>query len=200
MTNLSLTLVLFISNAIFLTARTTVINIGGLFPLTSGDGFGSQELTAAILAISQANNKSDGIADTLLENFQVHPKYCTLHCSYYTNFLIRCYATSPQVQLISRNSRSTPVYAVLQAANIVGVDCFTDACQHAQEHKTAPILGFIGPALPVAVEKVQRLLQLPHIDVAQIAYSMTSPVLSSAGRWSNENVVTCIATLVTDVM
>ena len=71
MANLSLTLFLFFSNAILLTARTSVINIGGLFRLMPADRFGSQELAAVILAISQVNNKSDGMADALLENFRV---------------------------------------------------------------------------------------------------------------------------------
>ena len=109
-------------------------------------------------------------------------------------------ATSPQVRLIPRDSKGTPADAVVQAANIVGMDCFTDACQYVQGQKTAPILGFIGPASVTAAEKVQRLLQLPHVDVAQIVYSSNSPVLSSAGRCVNESVVTRTSTLRTYVL
>ena len=74
MINISLTLVLIFANIIFCPARATVINIGGLFPLTSGRGSGSQELAAVMLAISHVNDKADGIADTLLKDFRVCPQ------------------------------------------------------------------------------------------------------------------------------
>ena len=69
----SSTLVLIFANAIFLSAGTRAINIGGLFPLISDHGSGNQELAAVMLAISQINNKTDGVADTLLTDFQARP-------------------------------------------------------------------------------------------------------------------------------
>ena len=73
--------------------------------------------------------------------------------------------------------------AALQAANIVGLECYTDVCQDAKYQANAPIMGFIGPGSPDAVAKVQRLLQLPHVDIAQMVYSSSSssPVLSNTG-------------------
>lgn len=52
---------------------TTTVNIGGLFPLTTTtDGAsGRQNLAAVLLAISQVNNKNDGIHDTVLDKFNV---------------------------------------------------------------------------------------------------------------------------------
>ena len=60
------------ANIVFLraSATTSSINIGGLFPLKADHGTGNQELAATMLAISQINNKTDGIADNLLERFQ----------------------------------------------------------------------------------------------------------------------------------
>ena len=58
---------------------TTTVNIGGLFPLTTaGDrASGRQNLAAVLLAIDQVNNKSDGIHDTLLENYNVRAGVCS---------------------------------------------------------------------------------------------------------------------------
>ena len=74
-----------------------------------------------------------------------------------------------------------PTEAVTQATNIVGKECYTNVCQEADSEAHAPILGFLGPASSEAVAKVQRLLQLPHVDLAQMTYSSNSPVLSNAG-------------------
>ena len=66
------------TNFVFLRASATSVNIGGLFPLTSNRGFGNQELAAIMLAFYQVNNKTDGIADNLLENFQARSEImCT---------------------------------------------------------------------------------------------------------------------------
>ena len=86
-----------------------------------------------------------------------------------------------QVQLIARDSKGMPAEAVVQAANIVGMDCYTDSCQQANHQANAPILGFLGPRSAEAVAKVQRLLQLPHVDIAQMVYSSRSPTLSNRG-------------------
>ena len=67
------TLVLFFASFVFLNAGATRINIGGLFPLISDHGSGNQELAGVTLAISQINNKTDGVADTLLTDFQARP-------------------------------------------------------------------------------------------------------------------------------
>ena len=76
-----------------------------------------------------------------------------------------------------------PAEAVLQAASVVGVDCYINACQQANYRSNASTLGFLGPGSPDAVAKVQRLLQLPHVDIAQMVYSSSSssPVLSNTG-------------------
>lgn len=71
--------------------------------------------------------------------------------------------------------------AATQAANIVGSECYTNVCQQANNDAHAPILGFLGPRSSEAAAKVQRLLQLPHVDLAQIIYSSNSPVLSNTG-------------------
>ena len=58
---------------------TTAINIGGLFPLISDHG--NQELAAVMMALSQVNNKTDGVADTVLVDFQARlEKKCKCHC------------------------------------------------------------------------------------------------------------------------
>ena len=74
-----------------------------------------------------------------------------------------------------------PNEAAAQAVNIVGKECYTNTCQQANSEAHAPILGFLGPGSSEAVGKVQRLLQLPHVDLAQITYSDNSPVLSNKG-------------------
>ena len=77
-----------------------------------------------------------------------------------------------------------PAEAVLQAASVVGVDCYINACQQANYRRNASTLGFLGPGSPDAVAKVQRLLQLPHVDIAQMVYSRSSsssPVLINTG-------------------
>ena len=63
-------LVLFFASFVFLNAGATRINIGGLFPLISDHGSGKHELAAVMLAFSQVNNKTDGVADTVLADFQ----------------------------------------------------------------------------------------------------------------------------------
>ena len=62
------------ASVVFFSAAATPINIGGLFPLTFDQGSGNEELAAAMLAISQINNKTDGIADNILTDFQVYPQ------------------------------------------------------------------------------------------------------------------------------
>ena len=102
-----------------------------------------------------------------------------------------------QIQLIARDSKGTSAEAALQAANIVGLECYTELCQDAKHPANAPIMGFIGPGSPDAVAKVQRLLQLPHVDIAQTIYSSRSPVLSNTGFWkicSPAHAVACIST------
>ena len=77
-----------------------------------------------------------------------------------------------------------PAEAVLQAASVVGVDCYINACQQANYRRNTSTLGFLGPGSPDAVAKVQRLLQLPHVDIAQMVYSSSSsssPVLINTG-------------------
>ena len=89
-----------------------------------------------------------------------------------------------QAQLIARDSKGIPTEAALQAANMVGINCYTNVCQQDNYQKNAPIMGFLGPGSPDAVAKVQRLLQLPHVDIAQMVYSSSSsssPVLINTG-------------------
>ena len=102
-----------------------------------------------------------------------------------------------QAQLIARDSKGIPTEAALQAANMVGINCYTNVCQQDNYQKNAPIMGFLGPGSPDAVAKVQRLLQLPHVDIAQMIYSSRSPVLSNTGFWkicSPAHAVACIST------
>ena len=66
----SSTLAVLFANIVCLRASATTINIGGLFPLTPEHGTGNQELAAAMLAINQVNDNTDGIADNLLKDFQ----------------------------------------------------------------------------------------------------------------------------------
>ena len=80
-----------------------------------------------------------------------------------------------------RDTKGISTEAVAQATSIVGKECYTNVCQQANSEAHAPILGFLGPASSEAVAKVQRLLQLPHVDIAQTTYSSNSPLLSNTG-------------------
>ena len=59
-----------IASIVFSNVQATTINIGGLFSLTTKLGPGNKELAAVMLAISHANNKTDGVIDNILADFQ----------------------------------------------------------------------------------------------------------------------------------
>ena len=158
---------------------TTAINIGGLFPLISDHG--NQELAAVMMALSQVNNKTDGVADALLTDFQARPPILLIILTVHSIKCLLHTLVVHQIQLIARDSKGMPHNAALQAANIVGVECYADRCLDANHKADAPIVGFLGPGSPDVVTKVQRLLQLPHVDIAQLIYSSSSPALDNAG-------------------